>query len=85
MKYNPVYKYITNRLGLVYKHSLWIPHKLDLQQKNNRITKEFLSIHEKSKHQGWRNIITEDQSWFGFYNMDMMVNGVCQKKKKIQL
>ena len=30
-------------------------------------TKELLSVLEKSKHQGWRDIITSDQSWFGFY------------------
>jgi hypothetical protein len=30
-------------------------------------TKELLSVLEKSKHQGWRDIITGDQSLFGFY------------------
>ena len=70
MKKQPtVYKYLTNHLGLVYKHSLWIPHELNFQQKKDRVTKtkELLSVLEKSKHQGWRDIITGDQSWFGFY------------------
>ena len=64
-----VYRYLTNHLGLVYKQSLWIPHQLNFQQKKNRVTKtkELLSVLEKSKHQGWRGIITGDQSWFGFY------------------
>ena len=28
-----VYRYLTNSLRLVYKHSLWIPHELNFQQK----------------------------------------------------
>ena len=57
-----VYRYLTNHLGLVYKHSLWIPHELNFQQKKDRVTKtkELLSVFEKSKHQGWRDIITDD-------------------------
>ena len=41
-----VYRYLTNELGLVYKHSSWIPHNLDFQQKRNRVsqTKELLSV-----------------------------------------
>ena len=66
---NIVYRYLTNYLGLVYKQSLWIPHELNFQQKKDRVTKtkEILSVLEKSKHQGWRDIITGDQSWFVFY------------------
>ena len=37
--------------------------------KKNRVTKtkELFSVLEKSKHQEWRDIITGDQLWFGFY------------------
>ena len=37
--------------------------------KKNRVTKtkELFSVLEKSKHQEWRDIITDDKSWFGFY------------------
>ena len=30
---NIVYRYLSNELGLVYKHSSWIPSTLDFQQK----------------------------------------------------
>ena len=45
------------------------PRTQFLTKKKDRVTKtkELLSDLEKSKHQGWRDIITGDQSWFGFY------------------
>ena len=64
-----VYRYLTNELWLVYKHSSWIPRNLDFQQKRNCVsqTKELLSVLMASKHQSFRDNITGDQSWFGSY------------------
>lgn len=54
--------------------------------KKNRVTKtkELFSVLEKSKHQEWRDIITDDKSWFGFY---YKYDGkwCLPKEKKIQL
>ena len=62
-----VYRYLTRELGLVYKFSRYVPHRLENYQKMNRVIKshELLSVLKTCKHNGWRDIITGDQSWFG--------------------
>ena len=64
-----IYRYLTQYLGLVFKNTRWIPHSLNFLQKNERMKQsaKLFSILKKSKHNGYRDIITGDQSWF-LYN-----------------
>ena len=64
-----LYRYLTNELHLVYKHTRWVPHLLNSDQKNSRkqISFELFQVLEKSKHNSYRDIITGDQSQF-LYN-----------------
>ena len=64
-----IYRYITEQLGLVFKHTRWIPHSLNFEQQNQRkeISFELYQVLKKSKHNAYRDIITGDQSWF-LYN-----------------
>ena len=41
-----IYRYLTEHLGRVYKHSRWVPHLLTQQQKKKRVdeTKELFDI-----------------------------------------
>jgi histone-lysine N-methyltransferase SETMAR len=61
-----IWRYLTHHLGLVYKHSKWVPHMLSADQKQKRVNdcSELAIILERCKHNGWRDIITGDQSWF---------------------
>ena len=64
-----IYRYLSKYLHLVFKHTKWIPHQLNSSQKKERQEKslELFQVLEKSKHNGYRDIITGDQSWF-IYN-----------------
>ena len=63
-----IYRYVTVYLNRVYKHSKWIPHLLSDPQKQKRVTESKLlkEILIKSRENGWRDIITGDQSWFTY-------------------
>lgn len=64
-----VHRYLTQYLHLVFKHTRWVPHSLNFVQKKERMEKAFelFQVLEKSKHNGYRDILTGDQSWF-LYN-----------------
>ena len=64
--HSTVYRYLTIHLGLVYKHTRWLPHKLDNSQLQKRIKQSFelYQIILKAKKNSYRNLITGDQSWF---------------------
>ena len=66
--HSTAYRYLTLYLGLEYKKTRWVPHSLSNEQKLQRVndSKELLSILERAKKQGWRTILTGDQSWFTF-------------------
>jgi histone-lysine N-methyltransferase SETMAR len=54
------------RIGLKYYSLRWVPHLLNptqLEQRYNTCI-GLLSILKKHQKQGWRNIVTEDESWF---------------------
>ena len=53
-------------MGLVYKHSRWIPHSLTEEQKLERVRQAtaLAELLEKSKKVGYVNIVTGDESWF---------------------
>ena len=61
-----IHRYMTVHLKLVYRHTRWLPHFLNNDQKNVRIQKckKLLSIINSCKHYSFRNLITGDQSWF---------------------
>ena len=66
---NLVYRYLTQYLHLVFKHTRWVPHSLNETQKvlRQQQSMELFQVLQKSKHNSYRNIITGDQSWF-IYN-----------------
>lgn len=61
-----IHRYLTQYIGLVYKHSLWVPHSLSQNQKTPRVDQsiQLFDIIEKSKHYSYHNIVTGDQKWF---------------------
>ena len=63
-----IYRYLTEQLGRVYKHSRWVPHLLTHEQKLLRVreSKALHSILLQCQRDKWANIITGDQSWFFF-------------------
>lgn len=65
-----IYNYLTKYLHRVYRSSKWLPHKIDLKQKQNRVTqiKSLLEILQASKHESYRNLLTGDQKWFNLYH-----------------
>ena len=68
-----VYRYVTEHLKRVYKHSRWVPHLLTTEQKKKRVEqcKALADILRKCSNEDWRNIITGDQSWFSYgYGVD---------------
>ena len=65
-----IYRYLTLYIHRVYRCSRWIPHFLNDIQKVNRVNdlKELSKILQQNKHNGFKGIVTGDQSWFNFYN-----------------
>ena len=64
-----VYHYMTDYLGLVFRHTRWVPHILSDDQKLKRIRlcKDLYQIILKIKKNPYRDLITGDESWF-LYN-----------------
>ena len=60
------WRYVHIHLGYVYKHTRWVPHILNDEQKKIRVeeSKKLLNILRLTQRRGWRDIITGDQSWF---------------------
>lgn len=60
-----VYYYLTQVLQLKYRITRWLPYKLFDDQLNERVIQSnaLFDILDKSKHTGYRNIITGDQTW----------------------
>lgn len=63
-----VYRYLTVYMGLVFKHTRWVPHKLTIEQSQIRVKESGLLAETliRSKHYSFHNILTGDQSWFYF-------------------
>ena len=61
-----IHRYLTQHLHLVFKHTRWIPHILNFAHKIEGQELSF-QVLEKSKHNGYRNIITGYQSWFAYH------------------
>lgn len=61
-----VHRYLTQYIGLVYKHCYWVPHNLSDSQKVDRAcqSSQLKNLLEKCKHNSYRNLLTGDQSWF---------------------
>ena len=57
---------MTEYIGFVYKHSIWVPHSLIETPKTARVDQsiQLFDIIEKSKHYSYRNIFTGDHKWF---------------------
>ena len=64
-----IYRYMTQQLHLVFKHTMWIPHDLEFEDKMKRknLSLQLYQILQKCQTLGYHNIITGDQSWF-LYN-----------------
>ena len=56
-------------MGYKNYHLRWVPHNLNETQKLKRLnmSKELVQILEKSKENGFADIITGDESWFIYY------------------
>ena len=63
-----VYRHLTSSLGFVAKHLKWVPHKLNFEQKCQRVekSKELLDMLVSMKHNSWKYIFTFDESWLYF-------------------
>ena len=61
-----IYRHLTKYMGLVFKHTKWIPHLLLKVQKEKRVhdAKELLLILKEARSIKWMNIFTGDESMF---------------------
>lgn len=61
-----VYRYLKCHIGMVYKYTRWLPHKLTDDNKTLKAVQssELSMILKASKVNSYRNIITGDESWF---------------------
>jgi histone-lysine N-methyltransferase SETMAR len=64
--YSTVYRHLTFNLGMIYKRTKWVPHKLSQDDKGKRVELAIALKDRliKQRRQGWRNLITGDESWF---------------------
>ena len=60
-----IHRYLVEILHLKYRVSRWLPHTLSDSQMKQRVedSNALFDILEKSKHTGYRNLITGDQTW----------------------
>ena len=60
-----IHRYLVEILHLKYRVTRWLPHQLSDPQMKQRIedSNALFDIIEKSKHTGYRNLITGDQTW----------------------
>ena len=63
-----VWRYVTQRLGRVFKASRWVPHLLTEEQKLKRVhdSQALYEVLIQCQSRQFRNILTGDQSWFSF-------------------
>jgi histone-lysine N-methyltransferase SETMAR len=61
-----VYRRLTQFLGFVVKHLHWVPHSINGAHKDQRaiMAKHLLYMLRSIKHQGWKFIVSIDESWF---------------------
>ena len=61
-----VYRHLIVSLGMIYKKTKWVPHKMEKEDLRKRVdvASKLLDRLLKQKHHGWHNLVTGDESWF---------------------
>jgi hypothetical protein len=62
--------YLVDRMWYKIKHYKWLPNRLSAAQKQTRVTisRSLLDLLHSLQHQGWKYVVTLDESWLYFSN-----------------
>jgi hypothetical protein len=65
-----VWCHLVNKMTYKLKYCKWVPHRLLEAQKQTRVapSKRLLDLLGSVQHQGWKYLVTLDESWFYFSN-----------------